>query len=140
MNNKKPKFFIVFKIIGFLAAIVAVFGFIKLVKGFDDFESNDYLIGMFLGSFGLFVAVACLTIGFKPEISKMNAKSIKYVQEENKNDLKDIATSHAEIHSEAISNTVNTIKDSINDTMFCKHCGEKIDANSTFCKYCGKKL
>lgn len=140
MNNEKPKFFLIFKIIGFIALGIGIFGFIKLITGFGDFDSNNYLIGMFLGPFGIFAAISCLVIGFRPEITKMNTKSIKYVQEENKEDLKDIATSHAEIHSEAISNTVDVIKESINETIFCKHCGKKIDANSIFCKYCGKKL
>ncbi len=26
------------------------------------------------------------------------------------------------------------------NAVFCKHCGEKIDADSTFCKKCGKQL
>lgn len=26
------------------------------------------------------------------------------------------------------------------DMMYCKHCGKKIESDSTFCKYCGKRL
>ena len=44
---------------------------------------------------------------------------------------------------ETIETTVGAIKrgwDTKNDaTIFCKHCGEKIDADSVFCKSCGKQ-
>ena len=42
MNNEKPKFFLIFKIIGFIALGIGIFGFIKLITGFGDFDSNNY--------------------------------------------------------------------------------------------------
>ena len=52
------------------------------ISGFGDFESNNFMIGGLMGVFGLMLAVPCLVNGFRPEIAKMNAKSIKFIQEE----------------------------------------------------------
>ena len=138
-NNNKPKYFIVFKIVGFIGIILAIIGFILACKGFDDFESNIFFIGGLMATFGLFIGVSCLVMGFRPEITKMSAKSIKYIQQENKEDLKDIISTTADIASEAVTKTTTAIKQGIEDTIFCKHCGAKIDFDSKFCKKCGKE-
>jgi hypothetical protein len=57
----------------------------------------------------------------------------------NKEDLKDIASTAVEITSEAITKTATAIKTGLDDKMFCKHCGEKIDSDSKFCNKCGKE-
>ena len=75
-NNNKPKYFIVFKIVGFIGIILAITGFVLACKGFDDFESNNFMIGALLVTFGLFIGVSCLVMGFRPEITKMSTKSI----------------------------------------------------------------
>ena len=36
--------------------------------------------------------------------------------------------------------TANAIANGVQKTMFCKHCGARIDADSTFCSRCGKEL
>ena len=138
MNNK-PKHFIIFKIIGFIGIILAIIGFVLTFVGFGDFESNNFMIGGFLTIFGLFIGISCLIIGFRPEITKMSAKSIKYIQQENKEDLKDIVSTTADIASEAVTTTATAIKQGIEDTIFCKHCGAKIDFDSKFCNKCGKE-
>ena len=138
-NNKKPKYFIVFKIVGFIGIILAIIGFILACKGFDDFESNNFMIGGLMATFGLFIGVSCLVMGFRPEITKMSTKSIKYIQQENKEDLKDIISTTADIASESVTKTTTAIKQGIEDTIFCKHCGAKIDSDSKFCKKCGKE-
>ena len=139
MTNNKPKHFIVFKIIGFIATIVAIVGFVLTFVGFGDFESNKFIIGGFMATFGLFFAISCLMIGFRPEIIKMSAKSTKYIQQENKEDFKDIASTSADIASDSITKSTIAIKNGLNDKIFCKHCGEKIDLDSKFCNKCGKK-
>ena len=138
-NNNKPKYFIIFKIVGFIGIILAIIGFILACKGFGDFESNNFMIGGLMATFGLFMGVSCLVIGFRPEITKMSTKSIKYIQQENKEDLKDIINTTAEIASEAVTTTATAIKQGIEDTIFCKHCGAKIDFDSKFCNKCGKE-
>ena len=138
-NNNKPKYFIIFKIVGFIGIILAIIGFILACKGFGDFESNNFMIGGLMATFGLFMGVSCLVIGFRPEITKMSTKSIKYIQQENKEDLKDIINTTAEIASEAVTKTTTAIKQGIEDAIFCKHCGAKIDFDSKFCNKCGKE-
>ena len=136
---KKPKHFLIFKIIGFFGILVTVTGIIFLIIGFGDFETNNYLIGMFMFPFGIFISVFGLTTGFKPEISKVSTETVKYIQEENKEDLQDIMTTKAEIAAEAVTITANAVKDGLQNSIYCKHCGEKIDADSIFCRYCGGK-
>ena len=138
-NNNKPKHFIVFKIIGFLGIILAIIGFALTVDGYDDFESNNFMIGALMSTFGFFIGISGLMIGFRPEITKMSTKSVKYIQKENKEDFKDIASNAADIASEAITKTTTAIKRGLDDKIFCKHCGEKIDSDSKFCNKCGKE-
>ena len=97
------------------------------------------MIGGLMATFGLFIGVSCLVMGFRPEITKMSTKSIKYIQQENKEDLKDIISTTADIASEAVTKTTTAIKQGIEDTIFCKHCGAKIDFDSKFCNKCGKE-
>ena len=138
-NNNKPKYFIIFKILGFIGIILAIAGFVLTFVGFGDFESNNFMIGGLMATFGLFIGVSGLVIGFRPEITKASTQSIKYIQQENKEDLKDIASTAVEITSEAITKTATAIKTGLDDKMFCKHCGEKIDSDSKFCNKCGKE-
>jgi len=138
MNNK-PKHFIIFKIIGLIGIILAIIGFVLTFVEFGDFESNNFMIGGFLTTFGMFIGISCLIIGFRPEITKMSAKSAKYIQQENKEDFRDIASNTAEIASEAITKTTTAIKKGLDDKIFCKYCGEKIDSDSKFCNKCGKE-
>ena len=138
-NNNKPKCFIIFKIVGFIGIILAIAGFVLTFVGFGEFESNNFMIGGLMATFGLFIGVSGLVIGFRPEITKASTQSIKYIQQENKEDLKDSASTAAEIASEAITKTATAIKTGLDDKMFCKHCGEKIDSDSKFCNKCGKE-
>jgi hypothetical protein len=139
-NNNKPKYFIIFKILGFIGIILAIAGFVLTFVGFGDFESNNFMIGGLMAVFGLFIGVSGLMIGFRPEITKASTQSIKYIQQENKEDLKDIANTRADIASEAITKTVASIKKGFDDKIFCKYCGEKIDPDSKFCSKCCKEL
>lgn len=136
-ENKKPIHFLIFKILGFVFALVSIFGFILVFKGFGDAESNKFMIGGFMSTFGLFLTSVFLVNGFKPEIAKMHAKSTKYIQQENKQNLTDIANTTADISGEAITKTTRAIKKGLRDTKFCKHCGAEIDADSKFCNSCG---
>ena len=133
---KKPIVFLILKIVGILALALAVLGVVLLVKGFGDFESNNYLIGMFLTPFSTVIGVLCITTGFRPEIAKMRAKSARYIQEQNKEDLSAIATTAAEIISEGAATIADAVRE---EKKFCKHCGASIDRDSKFCSECGKE-
>ena len=138
-----PKHFFIFKIIGAIGLIVALIGIILTVKGFGNFENNNFMIGGLLSTFGFFIGALFLVQGFKPEIARMNAKAVKYVQEQNKAELTDIANNAAEIMSNAVSQTANAVKDGVSENtegkIYCKHCCALIDADSKFCNKCGKE-
>ena len=136
----KPKHFLVLKIIGFVLIVVAIIGIVLTAKGCGDFESNNFLIGAIMTSFGFFGGFACLMIGFRPELTKLTTSSTKYIQQENKQNLTDIANTSAKIAENAITKTANAFKKGLeNEKMFCKHCGASIDADSRFCSVCGKE-
>ena len=136
----RPRYFWIFKIIGAIGAVATVTGIVLAVTGFGDFESNNFMIGGFVTVIGVMMTALGITIGFGPEIAKARAKTIRYIQEENKEDLAAIASNGAEIMSDAVSKTANALANGAEKTMFCKHCGAKIDADSTFCSRCGKEL
>ena len=138
--EKKPHIFLILKIIGFIGVIVGIIGFILTFTGFGDFESNNFMIGGFLATTGMFVGITCLLSGFRPEIARLTTKTTKYIQQENKDDLTDIANTTADISGEAITKTTNAIKKGLEkDKIYCKYCGEHIDVDSIFCNKCGKK-
>ena len=136
----RPRHFWIFKIIGVIGAVATVVGIVLAVAGFGDFESNNFMIGIFVAVIGVMMTALGIAIGFGPEIAKARAKTLRYIQEENKDDLTAIANNSAEIMSDAVSKTANAIANGVEETMFCKHCGARIDADSTFCSRCGKEL
>lgn len=62
---------------------------------------------------------------------------------QNEDILRNVATKQADINKEAVKTTVSAIREGFtgesNSTIFCKHCGSVIDADSKFCKKCGKE-
>lgn len=138
--EKKPGHFLIFKIIGFIGVAIAIIGLVLVITGFGDFTNNNFMIGGIMLALGFFMGFSCLTIGFRPEISKMATRSARYIQQENKEDLKEMASTSAEITSEAATTTARAIKEGLKNTIFCKHCGKEIDADSKFCRYCGKEI
>ena len=138
-KNNKPLIFLFLKIIGVVGIVVGIAGAVISANGFGNFENNDFMIGGIMCCFGFFIGFAGLMTGFIPEISKLGAKTTKYIQEENKDTFTDIANSSADINSEAITKTAKAVKKGLKDTMFCKHCGMEIDADSKFCNKCGKE-
>ena len=137
---KKPSVFTILKIVGFCGFAAALLGIILTITGFNDFESNNFMIGGFLATFGFFIGFSCTILGFSPELSKMSVKTQKYIQNENKEDLKEIADTSAEIHAEAVTTIAHAAAEGFSqNTVFCKECGEKIDSDSKFCRHCGTK-
>lgn len=129
-KNKLPIIFLILKIIGLGLIIGGIIVLILMRKSFGG--------GMFPGlpmiGFGLVITLW----GFIPNINKLSIKTTKYLQEENKEDLTDIASTSADILSEGVTKTTKAVKKGLKDTMYCKHCGSEIDVDSKFCKHCGK--
>ena len=137
--SKRPIHFLIFKIIGVVGIAAAVYGAVLAIRGFGDFESNDFMIGGFLAVLGVFVGISCTVVGFGPEIAKMRTHTARYIVEENKDDLTAIASNTADIMSDAVKTTASAVGEGMRATKFCKHCGEKIDADAKFCPSCGKE-
>jgi hypothetical protein len=137
---KKPLLFLILKIVGFFCLAIALLGIVLVINGFGDFETNNFMIGGFLTTFGLFIGISFSILGFRPEISKMAIQSQKYIQEENKEALKEISDTTAEINANAVKTIANAVAEGFSqNTVFCKECGEKIDSDSKFCRHCGTK-
>ena len=135
----KPKHFLIFKLIGFVSLMVALAGLVLLIVGFGDFEHNWFLFGILMLPIGFFGAALGLVNGFMPEISRATARSASYIQKQNKDALKEIANTSAEINKEAVATIASAVSEGLGEKMFCKHCGKRIDADSKFCSFCGKE-
>ena len=81
-----------------------------------------------------------MMMSFTPKSRNFCTRSAKYIQEENKDDLKDIATTGAQIQSEAVTTTVRAVSEGLAGKKYCKHCGKPIDADSQFCCECGGEV
>ncbi len=134
---KKPIHYLVCKILAAVFLVMLIVGIVLVSTGFGDFETDYYMIGIPMIPFGWMGTMICSIIGFKPEIARMRARSARYIQEQNKEDLQELASTGAQIQSDAVKTTARAVKEGLADTKYCKHCGAKIDADSRFCKDCG---
>lgn len=138
--KKKPISFLIFKLCGLLGVVLFVIGIIKTINGFGQFENNDFMVGSFMITFGLFLGISGIIFGFRPEITKHSLKTAKYIQDKNKEELEKLVSTQAQIHSKAVNITAQAVKEGMSEMIYCKHCGQKIDVDSQFCKHCGQKL
>lgn len=70
--------------------------------------------------------------------SVINAK--KKIMEEHEDSLQDLNTREANTRKDGIEITARAIRDGlVGEKGYCKHCGKLIDKDSKFCKECGKK-
>ena len=137
----KPKHYLVLKFFGFIGIFVFIFGIVLSVSNFGNFDNNYFMFGGVLSCFGLPCGVLGLVLGFRPELTKLSVRSAKYIQQENREDLKDMAPTSAEISEDAVSTLAAAFRESGRpDKIFCKHCGAAIDSDSVFCSKCGRKL
>ena len=139
---KEPKHFLVLRILGFILLAVGITLVVLACTVFAEPFLNTIepsFAALMPGLFMTVISIPVLVGGFSPKIAKLNAKGAKYIQQETKDDLKDIASTKADIHSEAITTSFKAVKKGLKDIKYCKHCGAEIDADSTFCKECGKK-
>ncbi len=146
-QNKLPKIFLIMRIVSIVLAVV---GLSLLIVGLcvnvpemsDDgwFGSSQQKMGLcFGGGVCLIFSLVTAIWSFTPAIQRVAIKTQKYVMNENKEDLSEIADTSADISQNAITKTAKAVKNGLKDTKFCKHCGKEIDADSVFCRHCGKK-
>lgn len=73
--------------------------------------------------------------------SNIAIKSRKKVLDENEELLTEMATRNASINKEGVEITARAIKKGLSkQVVHCKYCGKEIDDDSVFCKFCGKNL
>ena len=95
----------------------------------------------------LFIGILAFNIAnmvspkFRGKMMSRQVKAKKYMMEESRDDIKDIADMSADAGKDAITTVVRAVKDGISEEkIFCKYCGGEIDSDSVFCKHCGSDL
>ena len=79
------------------------------------------------------------------KIMSRQVKAMKYMVHESKDDIESISTNMAEATKKGTKTTVRAVAEGLKEglageeTIYCKHCGSEIDADSKFCKSCGKE-
>lgn len=134
MKNGK-KTFTILKVVGialFICALVLVI--LAFTVGERGINLEFFIPGVLLIPISIFATL----LGFMPNIMKGSAKMIKYIQENNKENLKEIAKTAAEINSEAVKVTAAAVKEGMKEGV-CKYCGATIDSESIYCNKCGEK-
>ena len=140
-KSKPPKIFLAIKIVAGTLIVLSIVLFILSFTMSDSFETEASSMGLRFGGitcliFGMFF----MFIGFTPSIQKTMIKTQKHILNENKEDLKDIVDTQADVSKDAVKTVAGAVKDGLEeDKMFCKHCGKEIDKDSKFCQYCGKE-
>ena len=103
------------------------------------------IVPIILPIFVMFVFILAIASIFSPKFrGKMMSKEVKarrYMIDEVKDDIESISTNMADASKEGIKITTSAIKEGFSEreSIFCKHCGSRIDADSKFCKSCGKE-
>lgn len=74
-------------------------------------------------------------------VGDISINSTKNIMDNNEDNLKDIVEKSSNLGSIAVEKTVRAIKKGLTEnSVYCKHCGKIIDADSKFCKSCGKEV
>lgn len=105
-----------------MIGIIFVIAFISTILGF------------------VFVIVLMFSPKARGKMLSRQVKSVKYMVDESKGDIESISTDMANANKEGVRITAGAIKEGfMGASVFCKHCGSKIDGDSKFCKVCGKE-
>ncbi len=96
-------------------------------------------------AFLIVIVLSILSSSTEKELIKMGNATIRAkhnIISNNKEMLKETADDTAYIYKDAVKTITHSVKDGLTseETIFCKYCGEKVDANSNFCKKCGKEI
>ena len=98
------------------------------------------IVPVFIGLVFIFVMAMFISPKFRGKMMSRQIKAQKYMMDESRDDLKSISDSVAYATKDGIKTAAGEIKEGFTQSsMFCKHCGNKIDADSNFCKKCGRK-
>ena len=104
------------------------------------FDALFIIVPIFIGIVFVFVIAMFISPKFRGKMMSRQIKAGKYMMEESKEDIKSISDNMAYATKDGIKTTVGAIKEGLKgESIFCKHCGSSIDADSKFCKKCGKE-
>ena len=123
------------------------------------------IVPILMGCILVFAVAMFLSPKLRGKLMSRQVKSVKYMMDESKNDITDIAsaasgallnakkriydenedvlrdlnTRQAKASRESVKITAQAIKEGLSgEKSYCKHCGALIDEDSKFCKKCGE--
>lgn len=132
--------FVVFMIIGVLM-FLCVFAFAMMMMFGTKMKSK--LLSKQLKSLNMATDMSKKDIeNMMANLEGASISAHKGVVAEHEEDLKDIADTTARASKDAVETTARAIKKGLttDESIYCKHCGASIDADSKFCKSCGKEI
>ena len=103
------------------------------------------IVPIFIGFCFIFTFVMMFSSKARGKMMSKQIKAARYMMDESKEDIKSISDDMADATKDSIKVTTSSfasgIREGLNgeESMYCKHCGNVIDSDSTFCKKCGKK-
>lgn len=130
------------------------------------FDLMFVIVPIFIACVFVFTIAMIISPKLRGKMMSRQIKATKYMLDESKNDLTDIATTSsdifiqaqkeilnnneedlknmqtkkANINKESIEITANALKNGFSfSKIYCKYCGTSIDNDSKFCKKCGKE-
>lgn len=109
----------------------------------EDFQTTYFIIAGIIAFVGaiIFIIVISLFISkkFRTKIISQQFDVVSSATLKSKESIKQASEALADATSGAVKKTAKAAKEGFaEDTMFCKHCGSKIDSDSKYCKHCGK--
>lgn len=123
-----------------LAVILLSIGVSSLVTSapFVELSRSGAIAMTIIGAICAFATFFLTFFAFVfPLVAKISPKINRAMIEANKDNMQALINTV----SKATKNdsTTGEDKESENETMFCRYCGQKIEKDSVFCKHCGEK-
>ena len=109
------------------------------------FETIFVIAAVFIGCAFVLSIAMFVSPKLRGKIMSRQVKAMKYMVDESKDDIESISTNMAEATKKGTKITTKAVIEGLKEgfageeTIYCKHCGEVIDADSKFCKSCGKE-
>lgn len=97
-------------------------------------------IFVFVGLTLVIIIIFTFSSKARGKMMSKQVKAVRHMMDESKEDIESISNDYAEATKGAIKTGAKAFKEGfVEDSIFCKHCGETIDKDSKFCKKCGKE-
>lgn len=134
---------------------------------FDIFSIMSFIVPILVFGIFTFVILMIFSPKLRGKMLSNQIKSLKYMTDYSKDDIQNIATTMGDISINSTKSIIDNNEDSLKDivekgsdlssvvvektaraikkgltenSIYCKHCGKTIDADSKFCKSCGKEV